>query len=111
MFEANFGPYVLDTNGTVRKGEIKVAYLTTFESIILWCLTKTPGEVVHRDEIFKSMYVDRAPPSSNGIEVFVRRIRRKLDPDGSQRLIATVRGKGYKLRNDWPAETVEQVAA
>lgn len=111
MFDASFGPYVLNGNkGSVARDGLLVAHLTHFETIILWCLAREPGTVVHRDEIFKVMYADRVPPSSNGIEVLIRRIRRKLDPIGDLNLIKTVRGKGYQLRNDWPQVTQEQAA-
>lgn len=112
MFDAVFGPYVLDGNkGTVKQEGSPPVGLTHFECIILWCLAKEPGTVVHRDEIFKVMYADRVPPSSNGIEVLVRRIRRKLDPVGNLNLIKTVRGKGYQLRADWPQPAAQEQAA
>lgn len=114
MFDASFGPYTLSvgrvhekqysppvTTWCVKREGHPTVGLTHFETIILWCLAREPGAVVHRDEIFKVMYADRVPPSSNGIEVLIRRIRRKLDPVGDLKLIKTVRGRGYQLRNNW----------
>lgn len=112
MFDASFGPYILDgIKGTVEREGWPPVGLTHFETIILWCLAREPGAVVHRDEIFRVMYADRVPPSSNGIEVLIRRIRRKLDPIGDLDLIKTVRGHGYQLRNDWPQVTQEEARA
>lgn len=123
MFDASFGPYTLSaeqreekensrpvTVWVVKRDGYPPVDLTHFETIILWCLAKWPGAVVHRDAIFEVMYTDRVPPSSNGIEVLIRRIRRKLDPTGSEGLIKTIRGRGYQLRNDWPQATQEQAA-
>jgi DNA-binding response OmpR family regulator len=69
--------------------------LTRFESKILETLKAKEGETVTREEINRALYPDGSIlPESNGIEVFVRRLRTKL---GDTAEITTVRGLGYKL--------------
>jgi two-component system OmpR family response regulator len=68
--------------------------LTNFERLILEALQKKQGETVTRDEIFAALYPEGKQTNSNGIEVFVRRIRVKL---GDAVRISTVRGVGYRL--------------
>jgi two-component system OmpR family response regulator len=68
--------------------------LTNFERLIFEALQKKQGETVTRDEIFVALYPDGKQTNSNGIEVFVRRLRVKL---GDTATISTVRGVGYRL--------------
>ena len=110
-----FGPYTLDVEKcNVQREDWPKVGLTRFEATILETLAKQAGQVVPRDEINAALYGSGPParvmsPHSNGIEVFVRRIRVKLDPIGEIGLIKTVRGQGYMLRS-WPQENIEQAA-
>ncbi len=111
----NFGPYTLNTmtNMVVQQvpdGADNYVPLTRFEALILEHLAANAGQVVHRDALHDLLYGKRESlPSSNGLEVFVRRLRRKLDPDRGQKLIETVRGQGYQLRK-WEAVAEEKAA-
>jgi two-component system response regulator MprA len=69
--------------------------LTTREYKILETLLRRPGWVVTRDAIIESVWGFEFPDSSNLIEVYVGRLRRKL---GEPALIQTVRGSGYRLQ-------------
>jgi two-component system response regulator MprA len=69
--------------------------LTTREYKILETLLRRPGWVVTRDAIIESVWGFEFPDSSNLIEVYVGRLRRKL---GEPPLILTVRGSGYRLQ-------------
>lgn len=118
MFDATLpyirviGPFTLNTmtNMVGLEGKL-IAQLTRFESVILQTLANKPGETVGRTEINKALYGDRLMlPTSNGLEVIMRRLRVKLDPNRVRLPIETVRGRGYKLRNDWPQEKTEQAA-
>ncbi len=98
-----FGPFTLEAEKCVVKREDWPAVgLTPFETAILQTLAKTPGQVVLREEIEKALPREESgrvmSPQSNGLEVMVRRIRRKLDPKGEIGLIVTVRGQGYAMR-------------
>jgi len=52
-----------------------------------------PGEVISRTELTEHLYDQDFDKDSNTIEVFVGRLRKKLDPE----IIETVRGLGYRL--------------
>lgn len=71
--------------------------LTRFEYRLLECLMLRAGEVVSRAELLERLYDEDADRDSNTLEVFVGRLRRKLDPDGSLKPIETLRGRGYRF--------------
>ena len=55
------------------------------------------GEVISKTELTESMYDEESDRDSNVIEVFIRRLRMKLDPDGTLKPIETLRGRGYRF--------------
>lgn len=57
------------------------------------------GEVKSKSVLIEHIYDQDFDLDSNVIEVFVRRLRKKLDPDGKFDLIETLRGQGYKLKH------------
>ena len=71
--------------------------LTTYEYKVLNYLVMHPDEVVTKTELSEHIYEEDADRDSNVIEVFIGRLRRKLDPDGSLNPIETLRGRGYRL--------------
>jgi two-component system copper resistance phosphate regulon response regulator CusR len=71
--------------------------LTAREYALLEYLARRPGEVVGRAEIAEHVWDESYDTFSNVIEVYVRRLRRKLDDPGSESLIRTRRGEGYEL--------------
>jgi len=71
--------------------------LTAREYALLEYLARRGGEVVGRAEIAEHVWDEHYEPFSNVIEVYVRRLRRKLDDPGSDSLIRTRRGEGYEL--------------
>jgi len=71
--------------------------LTAREYALLEYLARRRGEVVGRAEIAEHVWDESYDPFSNVIEVYVRRLRRKLDDDGGESLIRTRRGEGYEL--------------
>jgi len=56
------------------------------------------GEVKSKGVLIEHIYDQDFDLDSNVIEVFIRRLRKKLDPDGKYGLIETLRGQGYKLK-------------
>jgi two-component system copper resistance phosphate regulon response regulator CusR len=70
--------------------------LTTREYALLEYLARRCGEVVSRNEITEHVW-DEKYDFSNVIDVYVRRLRLKLDDPGSESLIRTRRGSGYEL--------------
>jgi len=71
--------------------------LTAREYALLEYLAWRGGQVVGRTEIAEHVWDERYEPFSNVIEVYVRRLRRKLDDPSSESLIRTRRGEGYEL--------------
>src|SRR5699024_510080 len=91
------GPIVLDT----ARQEVFVnddpVDLTAYEYRVLEHLMLHAGEVVSKTDLTEHIYEENADRDSNVIEVFVRRLRSKLDPDGATRPIATLRRRRQRL--------------
>jgi len=95
--EVQFGPVRIDLSAQrvyLDGGEVD---LTTFEFKVLQYLVMHPDQVVTKSELAEHIYEEDAERDSNVIEVFVGRLRRKLDPDGVLNPIETLRGRGYRL--------------
>jgi two-component system response regulator PhoP len=71
--------------------------LTSFEYRILEHMMLRAGEVISKSELTERLYAQDFERDSNTIEVFIGRLRRKLDPDESLKPIETLRGRGYRL--------------
>ncbi len=91
------GPVVLDPSTqkvTLSEQEIE---LTAFEYKVIEYLMMHAGEVVSKSVLTEHLYDDEGDRDSNVIEVFIRRLRQKLDPDESLQPIETLRGRGYRF--------------
>jgi two-component system, OmpR family, response regulator len=81
---------------TARRGNRELTLLPT-EYRLLEFLMRYPGQVLTRAMIFESVWGLRFDPGTNLIDVHIARLRRKVDNDGEQSLIRTMRGSGYRL--------------
>jgi DNA-binding response OmpR family regulator len=91
------GPLRLDTRSRqVRKND-RVLLLTTREYALLEFLVRRLGQVVGRAEIAEHVWDEGYDPLSNVIDVYVQRLRRKIDDPARPSLIHTRRGEGYAL--------------
>jgi two-component system response regulator MprA len=81
----------------VRRGPRSIE-LTRTEFLLLELFLLNPRRVLTRALIFERVWGYDFGPSSNALEVYVGYLRRKLERDGEPRLIQTVRGVGYVLR-------------
>lgn len=81
---------------TASRGAREIA-LTTKEFAVLEVLMRHAGAVVTRERISRHAWDDNFDPASNVIDVYVARLRRKVDADGDVPLLETVRGAGYRL--------------
>ncbi len=89
---------VLDPAGhTVARGGRSVE-LTRTEYLLLELLLRHPRQVLTRSQIFEHVWGYDFGSSSNSLEVYVGYLRRKLEAGGEPRLVHTVRGVGYVLR-------------
>jgi len=91
------GDLQLDT----AKKEVRVAgdmvELTAFEYKVLEYLMVNGDRVVSKTELTDHLYDQDFDRDSNVIEVFVGRLRKKVDPEGTRKPIRTVRGQGYRF--------------
>ena len=71
--------------------------LSPREFTLLEYFMRNPGRVVTRATIQDHLWSFDFTSSSNAVDVYVRRLRRKIDDPFAVRLIATVRGVGYRL--------------
>ena len=72
--------------------------LTRTEFLLLELFLRNPRQVLTREVILDRVWGFDASGSSNGVEVYIGYLRRKLEADGEPRLVHTVRGFGYALR-------------
>ena len=87
----------LDTRGRCAWiGNVEIR-LTAKEYALLEYLARRAGEVVGRGDIAEHVWDEHYDPLSNVVDVYVQRLRRKLDRPGSESLIRTRRGEGYQL--------------
>lgn len=71
--------------------------LTAYEYRLLQYMMLNRGKVLSKMALMDHIYDEDSERDSNVIEVFVVRLRRKLDPNGDQNPIETLRGRGYRL--------------
>ncbi|MCV6609757.1 MAG: response regulator transcription factor [Amphritea sp.] len=96
-----FGPLKLDSSGRNVYLNNEPVKLTSYEYRTLEYLMLNAGKVISKSELTEHLYHQDYDRDSNVLEVFIRRLRQKLDPDQSLNPIGTVRGLGYRF--DLPA--------
>ena len=93
-----FGDLTLDRSAhEARRGE-RTVELTRTEFLLLELLLRHPRQVLPRSTIFEHVWGYDFGATSNSLEVYVGYLRRKTEAGGEPRLIHTVRGVGYVLR-------------
>ncbi|HEX3791344.1 MAG TPA: response regulator transcription factor [Pseudonocardiaceae bacterium] len=85
----------------VRRGERPIS-LTRTEFALLELFLAHPKQVLNRSRILEEVWGYDFPTSGNALEVYVGYLRRKTEAEGEPRLIHTVRGVGYVLRETPP---------
>jgi two-component system response regulator PhoP len=90
------GPITVDTAAKTVKLDGAAVELTAHEYRVLEYLLMHAGEVVSKSVLTEHLYTEDEERDSNVIEVFIRRLRSKLDPQGTLNPIATLRGAGYR---------------
>ena len=74
--------------------------LTAREFSLLEHLMRSPGRVLTRVEICERVWDYNFDPGTNLVEVYIQRLRKKVDGDFTPKLIETIRGVGYRLKAD-----------
>jgi len=80
--------------------------LTATEFRLLEYLLVHPGMVLTRSQVEERVWTNDFDINSNVVDVYIRRLRRKLDPAG--RIIETIRGMGYRLRAQTASAEMER---
>jgi len=83
----------------VTVADVKIE-LTAYEYKVLEYLLFRKGEVVSKSVLTEHIYEEDFDRDSNVIEVFVGRLRKKIDPEGITKPIETLRGRGYRVPLD-----------
>ena len=92
----------LDTASRLGERGRRRINLTAREYAMLELLMRNAGTVLTREEIARHVWDDNFDPASNIIDVYINRLRDKLDRGGERRLIHTLRGQGYVCRAEPP---------
>jgi DNA-binding response OmpR family regulator len=71
--------------------------LTAKELALLELLMSAPGRLFSRERILANVWGSHEDPLTNIVDVYIRRLRARIDGDGLPPLIHTVRGLGYRL--------------
>ncbi|SEG82737.1 response regulator transcription factor [Marinobacterium lutimaris] len=92
-----FGPLTLDTTARTVTLNGEAVKLTSYEYRTLEYLVVNAGKTISKAELTEHLYHQDFDRDSNVLEVFIRRLRQKLDPDQTLQPIETVRGLGYRF--------------
>ena len=91
------GPITLDTTAQTVAVENAGVELTSYEYKVLEYLMLHAGELVSKSDLTEHIYQQDFDRDSNVLEVFIGRLRKKLDPENTIKPIETVRGRGYRF--------------
>lgn len=83
----------------VERGGRKIE-LTAREFEMLEQLARSPGRVLTRPQICERVWSYDFDPGTNIVEVYIQRLRKKLEQVGETKLIETIRGVGYRMKTD-----------
>jgi two-component system response regulator PhoP len=91
------GPIALDTTAQTVSTSGQLVELTSYEYKVLEYLILHAGELVSKADLTEHIYQQDFDRDSNVLEVFIGRLRKKLDPENTLKPIETVRGRGYRF--------------
>lgn len=91
------GGLILDTRSHRVFVGARELGLTAKEYAVLEYLARRPGDVVSRSEIAEHVWDEHSDPASNVVDVYIQRLRRKIEEAGVEPPIRTRRGEGYQL--------------
>jgi len=99
--EMTAGPIKIHNRSQQVWVDDKELSLTAYEYKVLEYLMVNPQKVISKSELTEHIYDQDFDLDSNVIEVFVLRLRKKLDPEGTLNPVETLRGRGYRLKSQW----------
>ncbi len=98
-----FADLTLDREAAEARRGMRTFALTRIELLLLELFLLNPRRVLDRSTLLDRVWDGQIDITSNAPEVYVGYLRKKLEVDGEPRLIHTVRGMGYVLRESSPA--------
>ena len=97
----SLGPISVDTQKQSISVNAQSIEVTAYEYKLIEYLIHHPEKVVSKTELTEHIYEQDYDRDSNVIEVFIGRLRKKLDPGNKLKPIETLRGRGYRLNQSW----------
>jgi len=97
----SLGPISVDTQQQSISVNAQSIEVTAYEYKLIEYLIHHPEKVVSKTELTEHIYEQDYDRDSNVIEVFIGRLRKKLDPGNKLKPIETLRGRGYRLNQSW----------
>lgn len=97
--QLEYGPILIDTSAKQVFLNGASVDLTSYEFNTLEYLAHHAGEAISKTVLTEHLYQQDFERDSNVIEVFIGRLRKKLDPNGDLQLITTIRGQGYRFNS------------
>lgn len=97
--QLEYGPILIDTSAKQVFLNGASVDLTSYEFNTLEYLAHHAGEAISKTVLTEHLYQQDFERDSNVIEVFIGRLRKKLDPAGDLQLITTIRGQGYRFNS------------
>jgi DNA-binding response OmpR family regulator len=91
------GPLVFDRKSLLVTVRGKNVHMTAKELAILELLLSNPGKLFSRERILSNVWGLNMDPMTNLVDVYIGKLRKKIDREGDEPLIVTVRGLGYRL--------------
>lgn len=85
----------------VRRAGVPIS-LTPREFEFLELLLRNSGRVLTRSRLIEAVWGNERDVENNAVDVFIRQLRTKVEPPGTSKLIHTIRGIGYTLREEEP---------
>lgn len=95
--KVTIGPMTLDTVMQELTVHGEALDLTAYEYKVIEYLMMNPKKIISKTELTEHIYDQDFDLDSNVIEVFVGRLRKKLDPENTFKPIETLRGRGYRI--------------
>jgi len=98
--QLQIGTVVLDPAQHVVKRAGSPISLTRTEFVLLETLMRNSGRVVTRDRLIEAVWGNEREVESNTLDVYMRQLRTKIEPACGPKLIQTIRGVGYAMREE-----------
>ncbi len=98
------GDITLDTVSHLAYRFGKEIELTTKEYALLEYLMRHKNRILSRSMIIQHVWKHNFDPESNIIDVYIKRLRNKIEKDGTPRVIQSIRGVGYRVREKAPGD-------